>query len=151
MVVGAVVLVLGILLALGVAGDAYELGDLPRNTLHRIRQNGPGGAILALYAEESGIPVLVPGDVFVIYLGRHAGGPLGWFAAWGALVVAVVLGATNLYWISRRWGRGLLHGGLGSVLHLTPARLDRAEKWFASYGVWALIFGRHIPGFRIPI
>jgi len=50
-------------LALGVLGDAYEpLGDFPRQTLDWVRHNGPGGAVLALYAEESGVPVLLPGD-----------------------------------------------------------------------------------------
>ena len=29
--------------------------------------------------------------------------------------------------------------------------LELAEKWFARYGVLAIIFGRHIPGFRVPI
>ncbi|MHB8509895.1 MAG: DedA family protein [Candidatus Dormibacteria bacterium] len=150
-VAAVAVLVLAALLVLGILGDAYELGDVPRNALAWIRHNGPGGAILALYAEESGIPVLLPGDVFVIYLGRHVNGPLAWFTAWLALIAAVVLGATNLYWVSRKWGRALLEGRVGSVVHLTPARLDRAERWFARHGVWALIFGRHIPGFRIPI
>jgi membrane protein DedA with SNARE-associated domain len=36
-------------------------------------------------------------------------------------------------------------------VHLSPERLERAEKWFARYGVLAIIFGRHIPGFRVPI
>ena len=30
-------------------------------------------------------------------------------------------------------------------------RLEKAEKWFKRYGVLAIIFGRYIPGFRIPI
>src|SRR5204862_76528 len=30
-------------------------------------------------------------------------------------------------------------------------RLAKAEVWFKRYGVLAIIFGRHIPGFRIPI
>jgi membrane protein DedA with SNARE-associated domain len=40
---------------------------------------------------------------------------------------------------------------LGVAVHLTPERLHRAERWFAHYGAWALIFGRHVPGFRVPI
>ena len=36
-------------------------------------------------------------------------------------------------------------------MHLNPERLARAEGWFKRYGVLAIIFGRHIPGFRVPI
>jgi len=59
--------------------------------------------------------------------------------------------ATNLYLISRRYGRRLLEHRLARFLHLTPARLEEAEHWFRRYGPWALIFGRHIPGFRVPL
>ena len=145
------VLITATIVLLGILTDLYELGDLPRNALRWVRQNGPLGAVLALYAEESGVPVLLPGDVFVVYVGRHTSSTTGWVIAWLVLIGGVVAGATNLYWISRRWGRGLLMGRTGRVLHLTPERLERAEAWFARYGVWALIFGRHIPGFRIPI
>ena len=145
------VLVTAAIVLLGILTDLYEVGDLPRNALYWVRHNGPLGAVLALYAEESGVPVLLPGDVFVVYVGRHTSSFTGWLIAWLVLIAGVVAGATNLYWISRRWGRGLLQGRTGKVLHLTPQRLERAEQWFGRYGVWALIFGRHIPGFRIPI
>ena len=36
-------------------------------------------------------------------------------------------------------------------MHLSHERLAKAEVWFKRYGVLAIIFGRHIPGFRIPI
>ena len=29
--------------------------------------------------------------------------------------------------------------------------MAEAELWFRRYGPWALIFGRHIPGFRVPL
>ena len=28
-------------------------------------------------------------------------------------------------------------------------RLNRAERWFRRWGIWAVILGRHVPGFRI--
>jgi len=52
------------------------------------------------------------------------------------IIVVVVLGATNLYLISRRIGRRLLAGRLGAVLHVTPERLDQAERWFHRWGPW---------------
>jgi membrane protein DedA with SNARE-associated domain len=71
--------------------------------------------------------------------------------AWLGLVGVVVLGATNLFFISKRFGRRIAEGRFGEVVHLSPDRLRRAEGWFNRYGVVAIIFGRHIPGFRVPI
>lgn len=149
----AAVAVLFVLLALAVwEGDLPEaFGEASLTALAWLQQHGPVAAVFALYVEESGVPLLLPGDVFVMYIGRHASGPLGWLAAWLAVIAAVVLGATNLYWIARKWGRGVLGSRLGRAVHLTPERVARAERWFARYGAWALIFGRHVPGFRVPI
>jgi membrane protein DedA with SNARE-associated domain len=105
-----------------------------------------------LYVEESGVPLPAPGDVFVMYVGAHVPrNVISWLIAWLGLIGIVVLGATNLFFISRRFGRRLAHGRFSHVVHLSPERLARAEKWFLRYGVVAIIFGRHIPGFRIPI
>jgi membrane protein DedA with SNARE-associated domain len=72
-------------------------------------------------------------------------------AAWIGFVLAVTFGATNLYLLSRRYGRRLLEHRVASFLHLTPARLDSAENSFRRWGPWALIFGRHILGLRVPL
>jgi len=105
-----------------------------------------------LYVEESGIPLPAPGDVFVMYVGIHVPHHLAaWLAAWLALVLVVVLGATNLFFISRRVGHRLVHSEFAEYVHLNPERLAKAEAWFKRYGVLAIIFGRHIPGFRVPI
>src|SRR6185437_5034296 len=117
-----------------------------------LRQNSflPGFGLL--YLEESGVPLPAPGDVFVMYVGtRIPHTPIAWVAAWLGLVLAVVLGASNLYLISTRWGRRLAHSQFAEYVHLSHERLAKAEVWFKRYGVLAIIFGRHIPGFRIPI
>jgi membrane protein DedA with SNARE-associated domain len=134
-------------------------GDLPELVRdgaffvgHLLRQFGVAAAFGLLYLEESGVPMPMPGDVFVMYIGHHAGhGALSALAAWLGLIAVVVLGASNLYWISQRWGRSIVEHRLAKVLHLTPARIDRAERWFGRYGVWTLVFGRHIPGLRVPL
>lgn len=109
-------------------------------------------ALALLYAEESGIPLFVPGDVLVIYAGhRTAGDPVALAVAWLFAVLAVTLGASNLYLLARWLGRRLISGRLGLLLHVTPERLDRAEAAFRRWGAVALIFGRHVPGGRIPI
>jgi membrane protein DedA with SNARE-associated domain len=105
-----------------------------------------------LYIEESGVPLPAPGDVFVMYVGAHVPANFfSWIAAWLGLIAVVVAGATNLFFISRRFGRQLAQSRLADYVHLSPERLAKAEKWFDKYGVVAIIFGRHIPGFRVPI
>ncbi|HEV3234558.1 MAG TPA: DedA family protein [Candidatus Dormibacteraeota bacterium] len=117
-----------------------------------LRTQGYLGAMGLLYVEESGIPVPAPGDVFVLYVGAHAPKqPLQWLAAFAGVIAAVLLGSSNLYLISRNFGRKLVEGRIGRVLHITPRHVARAEGWFERWGIWAIIFGRHIPGFRVPI
>ena len=117
-----------------------------------LHANGQAAAVLLLYLEESGIPMPVPGDFFVMYLGHRVSNSLLFsLLAWVVLTAAVVGGATNLYWISRRWGQRIVSGRFGAMVHVTPERVARAERWFTRWGPWALIIGRHIPGCRIPI
>jgi membrane protein DedA with SNARE-associated domain len=87
-----------------------------------------------------------------MYVGAHVPrNVVSWIVAWLGLIGVVVLGATNLFFISRRVGRRLAEGRFAHLVHLSPERLERAERWFERYGVLAIIFGRHIPGFRVPI
>jgi membrane protein DedA with SNARE-associated domain len=151
----------GALLAAGAALLFFAIleGDLPE--LFRdgtyfvgqlLRHFGPTAAFGLLYLEESGFPMPMPGDVFVMYVGHHSASGLPLLvAAWLGLIAVVVLGATNLYFISRRWGRSIVEHRLAKLLHLTPARIDQAEHWFGRYGFWTLVFGRHIPGLRVPL
>src|ERR1700716_1822399 len=151
----------GVLLAviLAVAVFAILEGDLPEAFGHGARvvglllhRFGLVAAFLLLYLEESGVPMPMPGDVFVMYAGHHTSQALlTVVAAWLGLIAVVVLGASNLYFISRRWGRSIVEHRLARVLHLTPTRIDQAERWFARWGVWTLVFGRHIPGLRVPL
>ena len=147
-----IVLAIAIVLAL-LYGELPEfLNPLGHQLREFMRRNLflPGFALL--YMEESGVPLPAPGDVFVMYVGAHVPHQWGaWIAAWLGLILAVVLGATNLYLISRRWGRRLVTSGFAEYVHLSHERLEKAEVWFRRYGVLAIIFGRHIPGFRIPI
>jgi membrane protein DedA with SNARE-associated domain len=151
----------GVLLATvgGLLVFAILEGDLPElfrdGTYfvgHLLRHFGPTAAFGLLFAEESGVPMPMPGDVFVMYVGHHTvHGLITWLAAWLGLISVVLLGASILYWISQRWGRSIVERRLGKVLHLTPARIDQAERWFGRWGVWTLVFGRHIPGLRVPL
>ena len=121
-----------ILLAVGVS--SFLEGDLPefwrvgaRGLRDIVRQYSylPGFGLL--YIEESGIPLPAPGDVFVLYVGAHIPRNLfSWLAAWLGLIVAVTLGATNLFFISRKYGRKLVESRYAEFVHLSPERLARA-------------------------
>jgi membrane protein DedA with SNARE-associated domain len=130
--------------------DVLEAGTVwVRHILHRYTYLASYGL---LYIEESGIPLPAPGDVFVMYVGAHVPRNfVSWFVAWLGLIGVVVLGATNLFFISRKFGRRLAESRYAEAIHLSPERLQKAEDWFKRYGVVAIIFGRHIPGFRVPI
>lgn len=85
--------------------------------------------------EESDVPIFVPGDLLVVYPGhRTAEDPAALASAWLLAVMAVTLGASNLYLLARWLGRRLLSGRLGLMLHITPERLERAEKAFRRWG-----------------
>lgn len=133
-------------------GLADASQDVGRLAVELSRRYGPAVSLASLYAEESGVPLPVSGDVLVLYLGHRFGGSwAGLIAIWLGLVATVTAGSTNLYLLARRWGRPLVDGPLGAVLHLTPVRLARAERWFARWGALTIIFGRHIIGFRVPV
>lgn len=148
-----VIVLLGIVVIAILEGDLPELFDYSVRGMRRFYTEHsylPG--YFALYIEESGIPLPAPGDVFVMYVGIHI--PhlwAAWIVAWLGLVAAVVAGATNLFFLSKTFGTRLVQSRYAEYVHLSPERLARAESWFKKYGVLAIIFGRHIPGFRVPI
>lgn len=131
------------------AGQAPEADVAIGNLL---KQYGYLVGFALIYIEESGPPLFIPGDAFLLYVGHRLPRNVPVFLfAWLGFVVAVTFGATNLYVLSRRYGRRLLEHRFAALLHVTPGRLDEAERSFRRWGAWALIFGRHIPGLRVPL
>jgi len=109
--------------------------------------------LLLLFVEEAGIPIIVPGDVVIAYTGYRVATTNGVTTQWEAFVMAqlaVLSGASILFLLSRVWGQKLLRR-LGAFVFLKERHLERAERLFARYGVLGIIFGRHIPGLRIPV
>src|SRR5260370_19446699 len=154
-VIGGVLILVGVIVVMGVVVESDARGELPDAdaSIGRVlREFGYLAGFVLIYIEESGVPLFIPGDAFLVYVGHAL--PYSFpilFAAWLGFILAVILGSTNLYLVSRRYGRRLLEHRLARFLHLTPARLEEAEDWFRRYGPWALIFGRHIPGFPFPL
>jgi len=84
----------------------------------------------------------------VSFFGAHVGRG---FPSYLAIAVAGTLG--YLFGSIVGWGIGL-YGGRpllerrGRWLHLTPANLQKASRWFDRYGDWAVFFGRITPVVR---
>jgi membrane protein DedA with SNARE-associated domain len=153
--VAGVVLLLGVIVAMALlvehdaAGQAAaadpSIGDL-------LKRHGYLAGFFLIYVEESGIPLFIPGDAFLLYVGHRLPHNVpALVAAWLGMTLAVILGASNLYLFSRRYGRRLLEHRFAGLLHLTPDRMVRAEISFRRWGPWALIVGRHVPGVRLPL
>jgi membrane protein DedA with SNARE-associated domain len=154
-VIGGALLLIAMIVAIGLLVEHDVSGEVPDADVSvgaLLREYGYLAGFGLIYIEESGIPLFIPGDAFLLYVGHSV--PYSFpvlFAAWLGFILAVIFGATNLYLISRRYGRRLLEHRLAKFFHLTPDRMVSAEHWFRRWGPWALIFGRHIPGFRVPL
>jgi membrane protein DedA with SNARE-associated domain len=150
--IAVAVLVLVLLVIAFLEGDLFELAELGASVRGLLNRFGVPASLALLYIEESGIPLPIPGDVYVAYLGHASAGSLPKLAAaWLGIIVVVVAGASNLYLVSRRWGSRLMDHRLSPALHLDRERVARTRIWFDRWGPLVIIFGRHIPGFRIPI
>jgi membrane protein DedA with SNARE-associated domain len=107
------------------------------------------GAFLGVFLEEAGVPLPVPGDVFIAALGAAgASGHAHFLLALPVVSAAVVSGSAVLYEISRRVGEPLLRK-YGRHLGFGGKRVERVEAWMHSHGTVAVAFGRLVPGFRI--
>src|SRR3984893_7575765 len=151
----AIAVVALILLGVGVvegdlAEDLTQAGNLVAALLDRF---GAAACLALLYVEESGVPLPVPGDFYIAFMGKlYAGSLSSLLTVWLAIIAVVLAGSSNLYWISRRWGPRLLRNpAVARLLRLDGDLLERAHRWFDRWGALAIIFGRHLPGFRITI
>jgi membrane-associated protein len=145
----AVIIAMALFVRHDAAGQAPEADAAIRDLLNRY---GYLVGFALIYIEESGVPLFIPGDAFLLYVGHRLPHNVPVFLfAWVGFVIAVTFGSTNLYLLSRRYGRRLLEHRFAALLHLTPERLSQAEQSFRRWGAWALIFGRHIPGLRVPL
>ena len=116
---------------------------------HFVRGHLGLGLFLVIFAEELGIPLPAPGDATITYAGyQTTTGAIPYPLAYLAVVSAAVLGSFCLYSLSRRYGHPFFVR-FGPYIGLDADRLARAEAAFKSWGPWAIIIGRHVPGFRI--
>lgn len=109
------------------------------------------GPMTLLFAEEAGIPLPVPGDIYIAYVGFEISrGVISFHLAFFLLFIGVLAGSSILFYLSYLYGQKIVLR-FGKYIHLNERKLVFLEKQFRKYGPLVIIFGRHIPGFRIPI
>lgn len=106
--------------------------------------------VLLLTLEEAGLPLPIA-DFTISYTGYQVSlGHISFFMAFMMLLVADLAGASILYYLCSRYGPHIIEK-FGKFIHLDNHKLAFVEEKFRKYGPLLIIFGRHIPGLRIPI
>ena len=106
--------------------------------------------ILSVFVGELGIPVPVPNELLIMWIGsRVAGGGMSFWTALGGAVVADQAGSLLCSALCRTGGRPLLDR-YGKWILLPPARLSTVETKRARVGSLAFFMGRVVPFLRIP-
>ncbi len=131
------------------AGDF--LGDLSDRLGTFLEDHGVVGPFLLLFLEESGVPIPLPGDVMVMYAGYQVSlESLEYWQALAYAILAVAAGSSVLYWVARQFGMKIVTR-FGRYVHCPPERIEVIRPYMTRWGPLAIIFGRHIPGLRVPI
>jgi len=101
-----------------------------------------------LFLEESGIPLPIPGDIFIFWGGVQAKfGKTSFFGVFVIVFIATVIGASILYFISARLARPVVLR-LARLARVDEKKIEKVSFWFAKKGGWAIVIGRLTPGFR---
>lgn len=106
--------------------------------------------ILILVLEEAGLPLPLA-NFTIAYAGYQVSlGKISYVVALILLIIADLIGASFLYFVSERFGTRLIKK-LEKNFNLDDQKLKMVERKFRQHGVIFIIIGRHLPGFRIPI
>ena len=126
---------------------------LVNESSHFVREAGLPGIFVLMAVSSACIPI--PSEVVMLFAGFAVADPsqsashhhltlLG-------IVLAGLLGTMVGSWIAYAVGRGgrleLLERH-GARLHMGPAQVEKADRWFQHYGEAAVLFGRVIPVVR---
>jgi len=120
---------------------------------HLVREGGLPGIFVLMALSSACIPI--PSEVVMLFAGFAVADP-GQSASQHHLtlvgvIVVGLLGTMVGSWVAYAVGRGgrleLLERH-GAKLHMGPAQIQRADRWFKRYGDPAVLFGRVIPLIR---
>jgi membrane protein DedA with SNARE-associated domain len=114
-----------------------------------IVRHGYIAILIIMIIEEAGVPSPIPGDGLLLSAGVLASmGRLSFAESLGTVVLGALVGASVLYWVARRGGRGLVHR-YGKWIRLEERRLDQLHSLFDRLGPAGPGVVRLIPGLRI--
>lgn len=126
------------------AGTAGEYEGFIGWVLGLIDTLGEIGVGLAVLIETFVPPIpseaVLPAAGFLAYEGRLN----GWWA-WIAATLGSLIGAWLWYWIGRALGRDRTRRLVGRIPLMGHDDFDRAEAFFAKWGVTAVLVGRCVP------
>lgn len=106
---------------------------------------GVWAVFLLMVLESACIPV--PSEAIMVFGGFLAGqGKVSFVAVVAAGVAGNVVGSWIAWWVGREKGRDWALRW--RWLHITPERLDAADRWFGKYGSWAVLISRCLPIIR---
>ncbi len=114
--------------------------------VHVIGDLGLAGIFVLTIAESACIPI--PSEATMLFAGFNVSE--GHFALWQAVGIGVageLVGSTIAYSIGY-FGRIDLVEKHGKKIHITPARLAWADRWFARHGEATVFFARMVPVVR---
>jgi membrane protein DedA with SNARE-associated domain len=114
--------------------------------LHWVQLHGYLGLFVLLFFGIFGL--WIPDETILIFAGSLVfHGDLRMAPTLLAAFSGAACGITLSYFVGRGAGYPLIHR-YGRYVHVTPARLERVERWFERIGRWALLVGYFIPGVR---
>ncbi len=97
--------------------------------------------------ENSGLPI--PGELLLLLAGALAGaGKMAFAAALGAAIIGAVAGDCLAYYIGRKGGRKLIELYCGYTVS-TCNCTEKAENFFARFGIFTIPLARFIVGVRL--
>ncbi len=119
-------------------------------TWHFVRDAGLPAVFVLMAVGSACIPI--PSEVVMLFAGFAVADPGGSGAhhhlTLTGVVLAGLLGTLVGSWVAYGIGRGgrleLLERH-GRLLHVGPAQIERADRWFQRYGEAAVLFGRMVP------
>jgi membrane protein DedA with SNARE-associated domain len=131
-----------------------SISDTVVNELaHLVREGGLPGIFVLMALSSACIPI--PSEVVMLFAGFAVADPGQSASQHHLTLVGVILvglaGTMVGSWVAYAVGRGgrlELLERQGAKLHMGPAQIQRADRWFKRYGDPAVLFGRVIPLIR---
>lgn len=121
-------------------------GGLVNLAVHVIGDLGLAGILVLTIAESACIPI--PSEATMLFAGFNVA--TGHFPLWQAVAVGVageLVGSCIAYAVGY-FGRVDLIEKHGKAIHISPSKLQWADRWFARHGEATVFFARMVPVIR---